>query len=64
MPNIHLFHYADMKADLNSNVARFARILGIDDGGPLVDQIARDTSFSSLKKKAVEADKAAKEQGF
>ncbi|MGA1180298.1 MAG: sulfotransferase domain-containing protein, partial [Marivivens sp.] len=59
----HLFHYADMKADLDGTVARFARILGMDENDPLVDQIVQDTSFASLKKKAVEGDKSVEEEG-
>jgi aryl sulfotransferase len=64
LPNVHLFHYADMKADLGGTVARFARILGMDENDPLVDQIAQDTSFASLKKKAIEGDKTAEGDGF
>lgn len=57
LPNVHFFHYADMKADLPGTVARFARILGMDESDPLIDQIVQDTSFASLKKKAMEGDK-------
>jgi aryl sulfotransferase len=63
LPNVHLLHYADMKADLDGTVARFARILGMYENDPLVDQIVQDTSFASLKKKAVEGDKSVEEEG-
>jgi len=62
--NIHFFHYADMVADLSGTVRRMARILGMDDTAPLIDEIVDGTSFAKLKKKAVEADKGSEKPDF
>ncbi len=58
LPNVHLFHYADMVADLPAAVRRMARAMGLSDQGPVIDEIVEGATFAKLKAKAVAADKA------
>ena len=55
LPNIHLLHYADLKADLAGEVRRIARILEIEERGSLVTEITEGSTFAAIKKKAAEA---------
>lgn len=64
LPNVHLFHYADMLADLNGQVARMAGILGLEDAVDLVGQIAEATTFSNIKKVAVAAERESGKDEF
>lgn len=51
LPNIHMFHYADMTRDLRGAVARVAAILGVEDAG-LIEAVTEAARFSSMKRKA------------
>lgn len=53
LPDLKLFHYADMRADGRDAVARLARAIGIDDPA-LVDRVAEATGFERMKAKAAE----------
>lgn len=52
LPNIHLFHYADMKRDLKGSIRAFAAALGISADDALVSAIADATAFSNMQAKA------------
>jgi aryl sulfotransferase len=52
LPNIHLFHYADMTRDLRHCVATVSDRLSCDYGEDLIDAITSAASFSSMKKEA------------
>jgi hypothetical protein len=58
LPNVHMFHYADMIADLPGAVRHMARAMGLDDQGALIGEIVDGATFSKLKAAAVAADKA------
>lgn len=51
LPNIHIFHYADMTRDLRGAVGRVAAILGVEDAG-LIEAVTEAARFSSMKRKA------------
>ncbi len=52
LPNIHFFHYEDMKRDLRGAVARLADILGTPQDEALLDAVKEAGTFSSMKSKA------------
>ena len=52
LPNIHLFHYADMKADLRKTMKRFAYILGYDFIPATMEKLIKGASFESMRKKS------------
>ena len=47
--NIHLFHYADLRADLGGQMARLARALGV--AAP-TDELVAAATFESMKANA------------
>ena len=49
LPNVHLFHYADLKADHPGQIARYAELTGIEASPDLVTDIAQATGFSAMK---------------
>lgn len=51
LPNIHMFHFADMTRDLRGAVGRVAAILGVKDAG-LIEAVTEAARFSSMKRKA------------
>lgn len=60
LPNVHMFHYADMIADLPKQMARFARLMDISHSPALMAQLVEAARFDSMKKNA---DKFAPEVG-
>lgn len=52
LPNIHLFHYGDMKRDLRGNIARMAKALAIEVDENLLDAMTRAASFENMKRNA------------
>lgn len=52
LPNIHFFHYADMKADLESEMRRFAAALGVDVPEENWPRYVEAATFDSMKKDA------------
>ena len=50
-PNIHLFHYSDLRADLPGQMRRLAGCLGVD---PPTDELVGAATFSSMKERADE----------
>jgi len=49
LPNVHLFHYTEMKHDLKSNISRMAAVLGIDVSDSLLDDMTQAATFESMK---------------
>lgn len=50
-PNVHLFHYADLQADLAGQMTRLAGILGVD---PPTPELVAAAGFESMKARADE----------
>lgn len=50
-PNVHLFHYSDLRADLPGQMRRVADTLGLD---PPTDELVQAATFSSMKERADE----------
>ncbi len=51
LPNIHMFHYADMKADLPKTMKRFADIFGYDFPPAKMAELIEGATFDSMRKK-------------
>lgn len=49
LPNIHLFHYADMKRDLRGAVQRLSGLLGYDHDDAFLDRVAEAATFANMK---------------
>ncbi len=56
LPNLHFLHYADMLSDLAGTVRRIAAWIGHPATDGEVARVAAEASFSSMKRKAEEAD--------
>ncbi len=52
LPNVHLFHYADMRADLPRAMARFADILGYDFDDATMTALIKGATFGEMRKNA------------
>ncbi len=52
LPNIHLFHYADMKRDLAGSVRAMAKAIGVAPSDATIAEIARAASFSNMREHA------------
>lgn len=52
LPNIHLYHYSDMKRDLRSTIASMARALSVEVDDELLDAMTQAASFDYMKKNA------------
>lgn len=52
LPNIHLYHYSDMKRDLRGSIASIAKALGIEVDEPFLKEMTEAATFESMKKKA------------
>ena len=52
LPNVHLFHYSDMKRDLRSAVAAMAAATGTELSEAELDAYAAAADFSAMKSKA------------
>lgn len=51
-PNVHLFHYADMKRDLPQAISRMADILGYSYGDSQIASFANAASFDHMRENA------------
>ena len=51
-PNVHLFHYADMEADLPGQLRRLADVLDVTIPDDLWDELVRAASFEQMKARA------------
>lgn len=49
LPNVHLFHYADLRRDTAHTIKRYAAALNMVVSDTLVDEIVAASSFSSMK---------------
>jgi aryl sulfotransferase len=52
LPNIHLFHYADMSKNLAHEIARLSEILGYSFTSNQVDEFVEANSFNTMKSNA------------
>ena len=52
LPNIHLFHYTDMKRDLRGTISTMATALDIEVGDKFLDAMTEAASFDHMKKNA------------
>lgn len=59
LPNIHFLHYADMLADLPGTIRQIAAWIGHRVTEEEVERIAAEVNFTSMKRKAIQADEAA-----
>ena len=50
-PNVHLFHYADLRADLAGQMTRVATALGVE---PPTDELVEAAGFESMKARSAE----------
>jgi hypothetical protein len=53
-PNVALFHYADLKADLASELLRLARVLGISCAPDRARELAAEASLARMRERAAE----------
>ena len=51
LPNIHFFHYADLKRDLRGEMGKVARALDIEIDDDLLSRLAEAASFENMKTK-------------
>lgn len=49
LPNVHFFHYADLKRDPARAIKGYADAMGLSPSDTLIQEIAAATSFSSMK---------------
>ena len=54
LPNVHLFHYADLRADLPGQVHRLAGVLGIDCSPEHAGELARLASLEAMRARATD----------
>lgn len=52
LPNVHLFHYADLKADLAGQMAQIAEVLGVGHPPGVMSKLVEAATFDSMKKNA------------
>lgn len=52
LPNIHVFHYADLKRDPEAQIGRMQAALGTGGGAELARAVAAATSFEKMREKA------------
>ena len=52
VPNIHLFHYSDMKRDLKGAIVAMAKALDVDVADTLLNEMTEAASFESMKRSA------------
>ncbi len=52
LPNVHVFHYADMRADLADHTRRLAAMLGLEIDEDTLDAIAESMRFKSMQANA------------
>lgn len=56
LPNLKLVHFANLKANLRSQVREIAEFLEIDVGGEKLDDVVAHSSFSYMRAQAIEWD--------
>lgn len=61
LPNIHFFHYADMKRDLKGEMGKVAAALGIEISDAKLAELAQAASFGAMKKQALKYVPSGKE---
>lgn len=59
LPNLHFFHYSDMKRDLKREMMRLAAIFGIDYGDAVMNELVEAAGFANMKKNAAQFAPAA-----
>ncbi len=52
LPNVHLFHYADMRRDLRRHTVHIARVLGYDYDTSLLDDVSASLQFERMQANA------------
>jgi hypothetical protein len=52
LPNVHMFHYADMRDDLAGHTRHVAAVLGLDIDEKTLDAIAESTRFETMQANA------------
>ncbi len=52
LPNVHLFHYSDMRRDLTGTIATMSRALGYEYDDTTIETFAAAASFDSMKRNA------------
>ena len=52
LPNIHVFHYSDMKRDLKCAIAAMARALGVEVDDALLTEMSDAATFENMKRSA------------
>jgi hypothetical protein len=52
LPNIHLFHYSDMKRDLKGAIAAMARALDVEIDDTLLAEMTEAATFENMKRRA------------
>lgn len=51
LPNVHLFHYYDMKQDLRGHLAKTAAILGVELDDAMLDAMTEAATFENMQAK-------------
>lgn len=51
-PNVHVFHYEDLKRDLHAGISQISQALSINHPPELVDAIVQAATFDNMKSKA------------
>jgi aryl sulfotransferase len=64
LPNIHLLHYGDMKADLEGEMRRLASHLGIEVEESRWPELVAAATFESMKQRAGDLAPLAEKQGW
>jgi len=64
LPNVHLFHYADMQTDLRGEMRRLADALGIDIDDATLRQLAASATFDEMSARAGDFAPQVKIDGF
>lgn len=49
LPNVHFFHYADLKRDPKHEIGRYAQAMGLSPDDRLIEDITAATSFPAMK---------------
>ena len=62
-PNVALFHYADLQADLPGELLRLARVLGIPCAPEPARALAPEASLARMRERAAEDELARGSQG-
>ncbi|MBW2391044.1 MAG: sulfotransferase domain-containing protein [Deltaproteobacteria bacterium] len=52
MPNVHVYHYSDMKRDLDGAIASMATALGVELDHKLLSEMSQAAGFDNMKRNA------------